>query len=134
MHDNRRFSPAPVGIASLLCIFAVLCLTVFALLTLSAVRTNQQFSDRAAETVSAYYEADCLAQELLARLRSGQRPEEVSETDGVFSYRCRVTDTQVLEAAVYLREDSWEILRWQLCSHGEWEAEDRLPVWSGEPE
>ena len=69
--------PAAVGGSSLLVIFAVLCLTVFALLTLSTAAADSRLSQDAAAAVEAYYQADSQAEALWARLRAGERPEEV---------------------------------------------------------
>lgn len=40
MNDRKRFAPAAVGASSLLTIFAVLCLVVFALLSISTVQAD----------------------------------------------------------------------------------------------
>ena len=73
MEDKKRFSPPVVGGSSLLVIFAVLCLTVFALLSLSTVRADVRLSEASAQAVSGYYQADCQAEAILARLRSGDQ-------------------------------------------------------------
>ena len=52
MEDKKRFSPPVVGGSSLLVIFAVLCLTVFALLSLSTVRADVRLSEASAQAVS----------------------------------------------------------------------------------
>ena len=54
--------PAAVGGSSLLVIFAVLCLTVFALLTLSTAAADSRLSQDAADAVEAYYQADSQAE------------------------------------------------------------------------
>ena len=51
--DEKRFAAPAVGGSSLLVIFAVLCLTVFALLGLSTVRADGRLSDASAKAVSA---------------------------------------------------------------------------------
>ena len=71
MGEKDRFSPPAVGGNSLLVIFAVLCLTVFALLGLSSVQAGGRLSDASAQAVTAYYEADCRAEEILSSLRQG---------------------------------------------------------------
>ena len=78
MEDKKRFSPPVVGGSSLLVIFAVLCLTVFALLSLSTVRADVRLSEASAQAVSGYYQADCQAEAILARLRSGELPPGVT--------------------------------------------------------
>ena len=40
--NNRKIAPPMVGLSSLLVIFAVLCLTVFAVLSLSTVRADRR--------------------------------------------------------------------------------------------
>ena len=80
--DERKqaeLSPPPVGGASLLVVFAVLCLTVFALLSLSTVRANGRLSEASAQAVADYYAADCAAQEILARLRAGAHTQCMSK-------------------------------------------------------
>lgn len=75
---KEAFSPPALGGSSLLVAFAVLALTVFALLSLSTVRADVRLGDAAAAAVKGYYEADVQAQELLARLRNGETPVEVT--------------------------------------------------------
>ena len=79
---KERFSPPAVGGISLLVVFAVLCLTVFALLALATVQADARLAGASAQAVADYYAADCQAQELLARLRCGERPEGVEILDG----------------------------------------------------
>ena len=59
---DSDFSPPAVGGVSLLVVFAVLCLTVFALLSLSTVRADARLSEASAQSVADYYAADCEAQ------------------------------------------------------------------------
>ena len=59
---NQRFSPPAVGGASLLVVFAVLCLTVFALLSLTTVQADVRLADASVQAVADYYAADLEAQ------------------------------------------------------------------------
>ena len=131
MDKRETFSPPAVGGSCLLVIFAVLCLTVFALLSLSTVQANGRLADASVAAVSAYYQADCQAEAVLARLRSGQVPEGVAADGDTYPYTCPISDTQSLEVRVRLEGDSWTVLRWQAVSTVEWEAEDSLDLWSG---
>ena len=80
MTEKKRegFAPPALGGSSLLVVFAVLALTVFALLSLSTVRADVRLGDAAAKAVSDYYTADAQAQEILAQLRNGETPVEVT--------------------------------------------------------
>ena len=132
--DKRQSFQAPVvGGSSLLVIFAVLCLTVFALLSLSTVQADSRLSDASAAAVSEYYEADCQAEEILAELRSGQIPEGVSVKVDTYSYTCPISETQELQVEVRIQENGWEILRWQAVSTAQWNEDETLSLWDGEP-
>lgn len=131
MDKKRPAFPAVVGGSSLLVIFAVLCLTVFALLSISTVRANQRVSDSSMQAVEGYYEADCMAETILARLRAGEQIEGIRENNGVFSYACAISDTQALAVEVVVDGADYTILRWQAVSTAEWQADDSLPVWDG---
>lgn len=132
MDKRRRFSPPVVGGSSLLVMFAVLCLTVFALLALSTVQADRRLSDTSARSVEAYYEADCRAEEILAQLRTGSTPAGVSEKDGVYTYACTISDTQELRVSVREDAGSWTVLQWQAISTADWQEDDSLNLWDGE--
>ena len=133
MNKREKNSFPAVGGSSLLVIFAVLCLTIFTLLGLSTVQAGGRLSDASAEAVSAYYAADCHAEEILARLRAGELPEGVSVfPDGTYSYTCPISDTQLLAVEVRVdMDENYEILRWQAASAANWQPDDSLPVWDG---
>lgn len=136
---RERFSPPAVGGSSLLTVFAVLALTVFALLSLSTVKADVRLADSAARAVTDYYAADCRAQEILARLRNGETPEDVelmampAEGGGTdYTYTVPISDTQELQVEVLLDGAEYEILRWQAASSVEWAGSDAFIVWDGE--
>lgn len=135
-----HFSPPAVGGVSLLVVFAVLCLTVFALLSLTTVRADVRLADASAQAVSDYYAADCQAQEILARLRAGETPDGVTwsspmeggETE--YSYTVFISNTQELQVEVLVWPDGrWSVQRWQAAAAGGWEIDEGLEVWDGTP-
>lgn len=144
MAEKKResFAPPPLGGSSLLVVFAVLALTVFALLSLSTVRANVRLGDAAAEAVTSYYAADVKAQEILARLRGGETPEDVEleisiahypdHVEYTYAYAVSVSDTQELQAEVLVNGEDYEVLRWQVTQVGEWEIDESLNLWDGE--
>lgn len=131
---KKTDAPAPVGGSSLLVIFAVLCLAVFAVLSLSSVRAEGRLSEASAEAVRAYYLADCEAEEILAQLRAGNVPDGVTTEGNRYRYECVVSDTQKLSVEVEADGDAYRILRWQTEAVGQWQAEDELQVWDGSTE
>lgn len=140
MARRVHFSPPAVGGVSLLVVFAVLCLTVFALLSLTTVRADVRLADASAQAVSDYYAADCQAQEILARLRAGETPDGVTwsfpmeggETE--YSYTVSISNTQELQVEVLVWPDGrWSVQRWQAAAAGGWEIDEGLEVWDGTP-
>ncbi len=146
MTENRGdwFSVPATGGASLLTVFAVLCLTVFALLSLSTVRADGRLAQASAQAVEDYYAADRQAQEILAWLRYGSAPpEEVEVTSTViddlaaygeviYSYACPISEALELQVEVRLEGAEYRVLRWQAVPIGEWEFDDSLELWDGE--
>ena len=131
MKKKNIMSPPAIGASSLLVIFAVLCLTVFALLSISTVQANERLGDSAAAAVTGYYRADCQAEMILAQIRSGSIPTGVTVENDVYSYYCAISDTQALSIAVAVEDGNYSVLRWQAISTTDWQADDRLPVWDG---
>ena len=129
MERKVNFAPT-VGISSLLVSFAVLCMAVFALLAVATVRADVRLAEKTRSAAVDYYEAECQAQELLARLRSGELPSGVTEENGVYFYSCPISDTQNLQVQVSAQD--YSILRWQVCTSVTWEAEETIPVWDGQ--
>lgn len=131
MREERNPSPPAVGGSSLLVIFAVLCLAVFALLSLSTVRASQRLSEASAESVSAYYAADTQAEIILAQIRAGEVPRGVTVTGEVYAYSCPISNTQTLFVELRVTEKEISVLRWQAVPTGAWQPEDGVTVWDG---
>lgn len=130
MKKQETFSPAAVGGSSLLVIFAVLCLTVFALLSLSSVQAERRLADAAAQSVTDYYEADLRAEEIFARLRNGEAVTGVEEIDGTCEFMVPISGRQTLSVLLQRNGDDWSVLRWQAVTT-EGELDDSLNVWQG---
>lgn len=120
-----------LGMSSITVIFATLCLTVFAVLTLATVRAGTATSVANADSIKAYYAADCEAERILAEIRNGTEPDGVSRNGDVVKYSCRVSDTQQLDVSVRTDGEDYEILQWQLVYSAQWQADDSLGVWNG---
>lgn len=146
--EKERFSAPATGGISLLVVFAVLCLTVFALLSLATVQADLRLADASAQGVKDYYAADCQAQAILAWLRTGgEKPQDIPEdfsmstaisdfpdhSETTHCYACPISDTQELQVEVRFHSDgSYTILRWQAGPIGEWAASDTVEIWDGD--
>lgn len=137
--EKRSFSPPIAGGSSLLVIFAILCLTVFALLSLSTVQADERIGKSSIDAVKGYYKADLEAETILAELRAGNVPEGVELFEGedsvYASYECRISDTQELSVFIEFYGglgDDYTVLSWQAVSTVEWEPEEDFEYWDGE--
>jgi len=133
VNKKIQLFPAGIGISSLLVIFAALCLCVFVLLSVSTVQAHQRLGDSARNAVTGYYEADCQAHQILSQLRRGQLPEGVTRDQNYYSYHCPISQAQSLWVQVEIQGDNYRILRWQTVATTDWQPEDILPVWDGNP-
>ena len=132
MNKKEHSSLPAVGLSSLLVIFVALCLAVFAQLALSTAKADEKLSDQGHQAIMDYYQAEREADAIIAQLRSGKIPEGVTFEDGIYSFQCVISDTQALEVEVKLEGETYTILKWQSVSTADRQAEEDLPVWSGE--
>ena len=130
-----------VGSASIVLVFAVLCLTVFSLITLIVAKNNKSLADTEAKLVTNYYEADALAEKILAEIvEAGDIPDSVRGVEiekhwdmalemDVASYICPLSDEKELYVKLAFDWDRIEVVNWQMLDIGEWEFDDSLGVW-----
>lgn len=134
-----------LGSTSLIMIFAVLCLTIFALLTLSTARANQALAEKNAEFSKEYYEADSRAVRIVAQIQeyaqTGEIPQTIDEIairqqeteDGkTVTYCCPVNESQALSVELALECSDFTVVSWKLAQTAEWEADGSFSVWDGE--
>lgn len=132
MDERRNGLLPPVGLNALLCIFAVLCLTVFALLGAATVRADMQQRERTQRAVLDYYAADAQAQQILATLRDGHRPERVTWEQTTASYQVPISTGLALMVEVVVEGTDYTVVRWQAVNTNPWQADERVTVWDPE--
>lgn len=131
----RKRKGLGVGSVSLVLIFSVLCLTIFALLTLSTARNDAALAERAAQSAQDYYAADTEGQhvcaQLLNALQNGERPTSVRGTqvtyDDAFAYfSVAAGDDRYIAAEVSY---NGEILQWKEISGENWSPDESINVY-----
>ena len=130
MKNNHRISAPAVGGSSLLVIFAVLCLTVLALLSLSTVQAEKRMADASVQNVQAYYEADLEAEKIFARLRAGETVSGVQVKGSFYRYSCPIAENQLLKVELKREADEWTVCRWQVIAQSQ-PISETIPVWDG---
>lgn len=133
-----------VGSASIVLVFAVLCMSVFTLISLSTATLDKATTDEAAATVIGYYEADTLAENILADLiKTDTVPETIrgvpvsslwdfDKSAEITSFSCPISDAKELIVEVAIYEDTYDILTWRMRDVGDWNADGEMNVWGGE--
>ena len=132
-----------VGSASIVLVFAVLCLTVFTLITFVVAGNDKALVDAEAQLVKGYYEADALAELILSEvLESETIPAAIRGIDinsgrdldigaDVIYFFCPISDKKELYVRLAIREDTFDILSWRMRDIGEWTIDESLNVWQG---
>ena len=147
MSSRAQGARIHVGSASIVAIFAVLCLTVFAVLTLSTAVSEQRLAEKSAQAVEDYYKADLkcaqIAQGFYDAAPAGAQAVEMhaAQTGAqVFAqgearyvaFSQAIDAQQQLDVMLLIQDGQVRVLRWQAAFIGQWVPQDDLPVWDGE--
>lgn len=125
---------AGAGSVFLLLIFSVLCLTIFALLTLCTARSEANLAKKAADSVKSFYGADTNAEyvysELMYAISIGNKPEIIQDTkieypDGYMQFISPVSDGRII--AVLLSSDG-TIIQWKETDTKDWTPDESISV------
>ena len=119
------------GAVTLVMIFCVLCMAVFASLTLVTARREAALTELTAQRTQAYYDADREATEKVAALAKGDKPRDVKISGDTASFAVPVGDAQKLDVRVRLTDDGCSVEKWATVYDGDWETDDSIEVWGG---
>ena len=134
-----------VGSASIVLVFAVLCLTIFSLISFIVTQNTKALIDAEARFVIGYYKADTGAEYILAELLKSEtipseikgikiNIEEENDSDSTilnFAYPIYDSDYKDLFVRVSVNDDSYNILSWRVIDNAEWEISNEFNVWGG---
>ena len=131
------------GSASILLVFTVLCLMIFAFITYEAAWSDKVMTDTWAQAVTEYYAADALAEDILAEiLAADEIPKMVLDVEisvelddekdtEIASFSFPMSSKKMLNVRVAIYKDRFEILEWKTKDAGFWELDDSMSVWPG---
>jgi hypothetical protein len=151
---GRNSQGIHVGSTSILMVFSVLCLTIFAVLSFVTTNYERKLSEKTAAAVLNFYEADSHAEEILAEMQkmlnaytepglidefSAQFEQEdflVSPLEDPmnfsFSFEVPIDEKQVLHISATVKNGIIMVNSWIILSTGSWSVDNRLNVWTGE--
>ena len=121
------------GAVSLVMIFCVLCMAVFAVLTLSTAVREQGLAELTAQRAAEYYEADRQAAAIAAALIAGEAVEadvsyELTGEGAVASYVVPAGGELLLEVRLLLTGSEYEVLAWRTIYAGDWTPDNSMEL------
>ena len=127
-----------IGAASIVLVLAMVCLAVFAALTLSSAKGDHTLSKKNLERTSAFYQASNAANEQVGAIdeklwKLYRRSKDKKEK--TIAFQESITDTQQLSVKlqIYYPEKKndlcYEVIKWKKEAVGAWKKDDFLPVY-----
>jgi len=135
-----------VGSASVILVFSVLCLTVFSLITLVVAGNSKALADAEKKLVLGYYEADTLAEQIVAEIvQAGFVSDNIRDIEimSEFDFEtgeetayfiCPISGQKELYVRLTFNGHTCDILSWRMRDIGDWVVDDSLNVWQGPDE
>lgn len=133
----RSRNGSGLGTVTLVMLFSVLCLCVFALLSLSTAKSELNLSERYAESIEGYYAADTAAVRVFQAIAEGDVDTAkanaavlmIDNTSAEFSVP--IDDALTLEVILKNDGGSWIVEKWCVAATGDWNADESIDVWDG---
>ena len=145
MTHKKSFPIINMGTSLLLVVFIVICLIVFATLSLSSSLRDQKYTDKAVLKTENYYLAYSHAQKQLKEIDqaiishkdlSSLKNIEISLKDNntYISFKENIDQYQDLDVEIQLTQDQdrYKIIKWQEVTSKEWKNESTLPLLGSE--
>ncbi len=137
MNKNNR--PRPMGLnigsSSIIMLFAVLCLTVLAALSLLSANSQYSLAERSAEVARSYYAAEVEAVDIYNRVKSGDLSNVgIYDYNGetLYGYTVNIDRFQAFNVLLSVDGENTEIRSWKIVEAGDWTPDDFLDLWSGD--
>lgn len=148
MGEKKGLRGVSVGLTTLVVMFAVMCLTIFAVLALSTAKQEERLAEKYAAAEAAYMAADArcasIANGFGALWKEGNESSAlqeyaektgatVSEDNGdmLVYYECGIDKENVLCVTLRLGSN-FLIEQWQQVPVDDWTPDMSIEVWQGE--
>lgn len=133
MMKKREIPVMNVGISLIILIFMNICLAAFAVLSLENAISDYSLSKKTATHTTQYYNAVNKIQEQLAEKNQELREKTHSNIQSQIKLTETVSKSQQLVVTLQLdktqKYPQYYIVKWQLCSSENWQADDSLDVY-----
>jgi hypothetical protein len=149
---NEKKAPrgVTIGITSIVVLFVVIAMTIFAVLTLSTVAQEKKLADKSAAAIRAYWADDEACSEIASRFGrlwadgadAGALRAAAAEADAVcyeqgdetrIDFSRVIDDTRKLSVSLALG-DSFRIVGWktEALDQEAWQPDTEIDVWQGD--
>ena len=122
---KATYPPINIGTSFMLVIFILLCMVIFAVLSLSSALKDYDYAKQKANRTTAYYEACNEAEEIYAKI------EEENHREDSIVYSVPINESEQLQVTLkrqFDAENNYYIYSWLQTSTEEWTADHTLPV------
>ena len=122
---KTTYPPINIGTSFMLVIFILLCMVIFAVLSLSSALKDYDYTKQKADRTRAYYEACNEAEEIYAKI------ETENHTEDSIEYSVPINENEQLQVTLKRHSDTennYCIQSWLQISTEEWTADHTLPV------
>jgi hypothetical protein len=141
---NERRPGFNVGSASIIMVFSVLCLTIFAVLSVVTANSDLNLTRRASSAIQDFYTAEYRAETRALSIKeamdNGADADAAASgegaiydaSSGTISYTEAVDHRRELRVTLLLEDGALSINNWILTVNDNWNPDNALPVWPGE--
>lgn len=141
---TRKTGGTHLGSATLVMLFSVICLTIFAVLAVVTANNSWTLAEKSADAVTNYYAADSVAIEILNQITATYHTEnqlitpegydcqlEELENETWLSYWVAIDENQSLWVELVVSQGAVQIAHWQVEYTATWSADQTITVWGG---
>ena len=146
--SNKNTTGVSVGSVSLLVIFLVLCMSIFAVLSLTTAKSELRLAEKSAQAVAGYYMADLACMEKMEQLQEmvdqgATASDLIRAAEGFggaarlvngalrIEYAQQIMPGQELQAVFAAENGKVSVLSWRAIDVGPWEPDFTLNLWGG---
>jgi len=127
-----------IGSASIMLVFVVLCLVIFAIISLSPALTERTLANAEVQLIQEFYAADAIAEQILAEILAGAYLySPIMGIDVITGWNMQffvpmvyftvpINDTMVLFVEIGLDAGYYHILAWQMVNLHEWVPDESI--------
>ena len=144
---NEKSPGFNVGSASIIMVFAVLCLTIFSVLSVMTANSDLKLSNRAKKSIEDYYNAEYVAETKVLEIRDKLKEDGspyglLSSIDGIkiekqgnadaIHFIQKVDEKRDIHVTLICSADKkLAISEWKLLPNDEWNPDAGVEVWLG---